>query len=283
MAPRHVETDKSRPCGGVLEVEGFEIEGINVAGPSASHDYSAAEPKQPSWTKATSKSLELPINKPDHSEPHSNSTTHAARKSRKKAGPKTLTNVVPEESKGSPHRGQPHHQEDPSELAVPDAQVRIPLSQRMTTIQEDDEEINPFVPTLPSSSPHILEGPYDFVSPPSTPSHLPSALTPSRPSAGGAMAYRFVHFEEPLVVLSSPAESLSSPSPSLASAPPSPVSVSTSPLSLAKDHRDADDVWPFYLEEGDHWVCKLCRAGNKHKNAKEKTYSMMLDSNSYQE
>ncbi|KAK0449365.1 hypothetical protein EV421DRAFT_1732636 [Armillaria borealis] len=280
MAPCCAEIDKSRPCGGVLEVEGFAIEGIDIAASRRSKRTAAAllkqaaELKQPSQTKATSKSLELRINEQDHSEPRSNSTTCATRKSHKKAGPTTSTNVVPEESEGSPRHGQPHHQEDPSELAVPDAQVRIPVSQCMTTVQEDNEEINLFAPTLPSSSPHILEGPYDFVSPLSTPSHLHSALMPSCPSAGGATAYRFVHFEEPSVKPSSPAESLSLSSPSLASAPPSPASVSMSPLSSAKDQRDADNVWPFYLEEGDRQVCKLCWAGDKHKNAKEKTYSM---------
>ncbi|PBL01513.1 hypothetical protein ARMGADRAFT_1025206 [Armillaria gallica] len=92
--------------------------------------------------------------------------------------------------------------------------------------------------------------------------------------SGGAIVYRFIHFEEPSVVLSSPAESLLLPSPSLPSAPPSPASISTSPLSSAKDHHDADDVWLFYLEEGDCWVCKLCQISNKYKNTKKNTYSI---------
>ncbi|KAK0460198.1 uncharacterized protein EV420DRAFT_1641527 [Desarmillaria tabescens] len=151
--------------------------------------------------------------------------------------------------------------------------VDLCLNIRITTVQDDDDELNPFAPTLPPSSPHILEGPYDFVSPPSTPSRSHSASPPSRRSADGATTYRFVHFEEPSITPSSPEDSLSSPLPSLASPLSSPASISVSPLSSAKERRDADDVWPFYME-GDRRICKLCQAGDKHKNAKDKTYSM---------
>ncbi|KAK0219219.1 hypothetical protein IW262DRAFT_1462862 [Armillaria fumosa] len=148
-------------------------------------------------------------------------------------------------------------------------------------LHEDDDELNPFTPTLPPLLPHILEGPYDFVSPPSTPSQSQPALTPSRCQyADGATAYRFIHFEELSVIALLPDDLLSSPSPSLASPLLSSTHVSVSPLSSAKECHDADDVWPFYVEEGDHQICKLCQVGDKHKNAKDKTYSMSTGSTS---
>ncbi|KAK0480802.1 hypothetical protein IW261DRAFT_1419138 [Armillaria novae-zelandiae] len=50
--------------------------------------------------------------------------------------------------------------------------------------------------------------------------------------------------------------------------------ISASPLLSTKERHDADDVWPFYVEEDNRRICKLCWAGDKHKNTKDKNYSM---------
>ncbi|KAK0477578.1 hypothetical protein IW261DRAFT_1565890 [Armillaria novae-zelandiae] len=112
-------------------------------------------------------------------------------KSCKKGRAKASANVVTNESEGSPHCGQPHCQEDVPELTDPGAQRHRPLSQRITTVQDNDDELNPFALTLPPLLPHILEGPEDFASPPLTPKQSYPALTPSHcPYADGTMAYR---------------------------------------------------------------------------------------------
>ncbi|KAK0186795.1 hypothetical protein F5146DRAFT_1004859 [Armillaria mellea] len=51
---------------------------------------------------------------------------------------------------------------------------------------------------------------------------------------------------------------------------------SDSSLSSTKDSSwNANDVWSFYIEEGDSHVCKLCCGGDKHKkNSKDKIYSI---------
>ncbi len=121
-------------------------------------------------------------------------------------------------------------------------------------VSEDNNE-DWFGPTLPPSSPHVLEGPDD----------IRTASTPICPPPHGCKAttYQFVHFDAPDPP-SSPAESFLSPSPS-----PRPLSVlshessqsspSSSPLSTPKDSHGAGDVWPFFIEEDGHHVCKLCR------------------------
>ncbi|PBK84510.1 hypothetical protein ARMGADRAFT_1037010 [Armillaria gallica] len=119
----------------------------------------------------------------------------------------------------------------------------------MQELEEDDEE-SPFVALpLPPSSLHALEGPGDSPSPFSTPTHT----TPAN-----AVSYQFVHFDLP--------RTSSSTDGSFPSVPGSLTSDDSSQY--------ADDVWSFYIEEGDHHVCKLCCRGDKCKNGKDKVYDI---------
>ncbi len=123
----------------------------------------------------------------------------------------------------------------------------------MQELEEDDEE-SPFVASpLPPSSPHALEGPGNSPSPFS----MPTRTTPAN-----AVSYQFVHFDPPRTSSSADGSFPSvpgSPTSDVQSLMSSNSSDSGSSPSSAKDSsRNADNVWFFYIEEGDHHVCKLC-------------------------
>ncbi|KAK0458858.1 uncharacterized protein EV420DRAFT_1479527 [Desarmillaria tabescens] len=183
--------------------------------------------------------------------------THGATKNHKTTS-SSVIGASGDEYQGSPRRGRHHRQNDPPEI--------VNMSpQRVTIVSEDNDE-DWFGPTLPPSSPHVLEGPEDIRTP-STPVHPP-------PHRREATTYRFVHFDAPdpplSPVESSPLPSPSSKSSSVLSHESSP---SSSPSPTQKDSRGAGDIWPFFVEEDSHRICKLCRA-NKKSATRPKTYRM---------
>ncbi|KAK0245065.1 hypothetical protein EDD85DRAFT_943469 [Armillaria nabsnona] len=139
----------------------------------------------------------------------------------------------------------------------------------MQELEEDDEE-SPFVALLlPPSSLHALEGPGDSSSPFST---------PTRTTPANAVSYQFVHFDLPRT--SSFADG------SFPSVPGSLTSdvqnlmlsnssdSSSSSLSAKDSSQNTDNVWSFYIKEGDHHMCKLCWGDKHKKNGKDKVYSI---------
>ncbi|PBK62038.1 hypothetical protein ARMSODRAFT_1025167 [Armillaria solidipes] len=178
-------------------------------------------------------------------------------RSRRTATP-SIENTGIEEHDSSHRHGYPHHQQDP-----------VPLRSTRVAIQELDEnnEEHPFAASpLPPLSPHTLEGPED----------APPVSTPTRTIPTNVMSYQFVHFDPSRASSDESFPSVpGSPTSDIQSLPSSDSSGSESPSSVTDSSRNADDVWSFYIKEGESHVCKLCCAGNKRKkNSKDKMYSI---------
>ncbi|KAK0231708.1 hypothetical protein EDD85DRAFT_956518 [Armillaria nabsnona] len=266
MAPHrtNVEAEMAYPHGGVLEVEGFEIEGFEIEGINKKCcAYIPPAKSQQPLRGATLPTPQGPITMTtslqalnDQDQPEVCKHACGAKKTGCKTRSKPSAPTTRGEDERSPRWDQLHCQADPSVVVV---SPRLQL-QCVTTVAENDDEKeeNPFAPslwTLPPQSLHILEGPDD----------LP---TPDQ-CQNEARTYQFVHFE----VLSVDPPSPSSP-PSSPSSLHSPALSFTSLPSTPRDNCNADDIWPFYVEEGGHHICKFCCTGDKRKNAKDKTYQM---------
>lgn len=120
----------------------------------------------------------------------------------------------------------------------------------MQELDENDEE-HPFIasPLLPLS-PHTLEGPED----------APPVSTPTHTIPTNVMSYQFVHFDPPRTSSDGSFPSVPGlPTSDIQSLPSSNASGSESPSSVTDNSRNADDVWSFYIEEGESCICKLCR------------------------
>ncbi|KAK0477710.1 hypothetical protein EDD18DRAFT_1114615 [Armillaria luteobubalina] len=188
----------------------------------------------------------------------------AKKKTTKKAAKKNAPEILPQirghrttwhttENANEVQSGRPQHSY-PSPHRLQESEQDVPLQSARVIMQEveEDEEERPFVASpLPPSSPHTLEGP-DSSPLPSTPS-TPIRATPD------------VSFS------SVPGLPTSAQSLMLSEASDS----GSSPSSAKDSSRNADDVWSFYIEEGNCHVCKLCHGGDKHKkNGKDKIYSI---------
>ncbi|KAK0447572.1 hypothetical protein EV421DRAFT_148231 [Armillaria borealis] len=131
MAPRrtNVEAETSYPRGGVLEVEGFEIEGINKVGPAQNQRVTRGAAKQaksqqplrgatlptPQGPITTTTSLQA-LNDQDQSEvrKHARGAKKTCHKTRSKPSAPTAGG----EDERSPRQGQPHRQADPPDPVV---------------------------------------------------------------------------------------------------------------------------------------------------------------------
>ncbi|PBK85478.1 hypothetical protein ARMGADRAFT_556216 [Armillaria gallica] len=102
---------------------------------------------------------------------------------------------------------------------------------------------------------------------------------PTRTIPANAVSYQFVHFDPPRTSSSADGSFSSVPGSPTSDAPSLPSSNSSgsdsSPSSAKDSSRNTDDVWSFYIEEGNRCVCKLCHGGDKRKkNGKDKIYSI---------